>query len=134
MDDYGKSSIGFEEGTVAAASYFCFLGLLILIIERRSNFVRFHAIQSTLGFGLLGILWLCVKCAGLSSLAWLPGLLALAFALHMMYKAYHGEEYKFPLIGKLAFSAVYDTSPEPADSPPASGNADESTAADDSRD
>lgn len=111
MDDYGKSSIGFEEGVVAAASYFCISGLILLIIERRSNFVRFHAVQSCLGFALLAIYWLAIRWVnGLWFLAWSPGLLAFIFAAHMMLKAYHGEEYKFPLIGSLAFSAIYDTS------------------------
>ncbi len=37
----------------------------------------------------------------------------------MMIKAYHGEEYKVPVIGNLAFGAVYETEPETEDSPPA---------------
>lgn len=126
MDDEGKSSTGFEEGVVAAASYFCVLGLLFLIIEKRSNFVRFHAVQSTLGFGLLAVFWLCVKLIGaLHSLAWAPGLLALVFAAYMMYRAYHGEEYKFPIIGNLAFNAVYETGSEPEDTLAAPGTADD---------
>lgn len=120
MEDDGKSSIGFEEGIVAAASYFCFLGLLILIIERKSDFVRFHAVQSTLGFGLLSIFWLAVKWIScLNFLVWAPGLIAFIFAVYMMIRALHGEEYKLPLIGNLAFGAVYETEPETEDSPPA---------------
>lgn len=116
MDDHGKSSIGLEEGTVAAAAYFCFLGLLLLILEKKSNFVRFHAVQSTLGFGLLAILWLTVKWIdALFWLWWAPGLLALCFAGYMMVKALYGEEFRMPVIGHLAFSAVYETDPEVED-------------------
>lgn len=124
MDNHGKSSIGLEEGTIAAASYFCFLGLIILMVERRSHFVRFHAVQSTLSFGLLAIFWLTVKWISIFHfLVWTPGLIALVFTLYMMRKAADGEEYKLPFVGNLAFSAVYDTDEDmegdfPAITPP----------------
>jgi len=124
MDNEGKSSLGLEEGEVAAACYFYFLGLLILIMERRSNFVRFHAVQSSLGFGILTIFLLCVQWIEPvhTFLWWAPGLLMLCFAVYMMYRAYHGEEYLFPLIGKLAYSAVYEMDSEPEESPASSNN------------
>lgn len=111
MFEEGKSSIGFEEGLVAAASYFPVLGLIILMIEKRSNFVRFHAVQSTLGFGVLLVFYLIVKWVGNlhSYLWWAPSLLAIVFALFMMHKAHHGEEYRLPIIGNLAFGAVFET-------------------------
>lgn len=127
MDNDGKSSIGFEEGVVATASYFCFTGLILLMIERKSNFVRFHSVQSCLGFGLLAIYWLIVKWIGaLYFLTWTPGLLALMFSCYMMIRAYHGEEYKFPVIGEIAFSAIYDTDHEAEDPLPASSASDDS--------
>lgn len=116
MAEDGRSSTGFEEGEVAAISYFGFLGVLFLIIEKKSDFVRFHALQSTLGFSTLLVFWLCVKwIVSLQFMWWAPGMAALAFALFMMYHAYHGEEYKFPVIGKMAFNAIFDTEPEPED-------------------
>jgi len=116
MDDYGKSSTGFDENIVAAASYFGFLGLVILLLEKRSTFVKFHAVQSSLGFGLLTIFWLSVKWIPiLYFLIWAPGLFALIFALYMMIQSYDGEEYKLPVIGPLAFRAVYHTGAEPED-------------------
>jgi len=33
----------------------------------------------------------------------------------MMTRAYYGEEYKLPIIGSLAFAAIYDTAQEPDD-------------------
>ena len=33
----------------------------------------------------------------------------------MMTRAYYGEEYKLPIIGSLAFAAVYDAEPETDD-------------------
>ena len=116
MDNDGKSSIGLEEGLVAAASYFGFLGLVMLLIEKKSDFVRFHAVQSTLGFALIAILWLVFQLLKVPVhfvyFAWIPSMTALGFSVFMMIKAYYGEEHKLPIIGNLAFSAVYDTDPD----------------------
>ena len=113
MDDQGKSSIGLEEGLVAAASYFCILGIVMLIIEKKSNFVRFHAVQSTLGFAFIGILWLGMKLLEVPVyIAWIPSMTALGFAVFMMIKAYYGEEHRLPIIGNWAFAAVYETDPD----------------------
>jgi uncharacterized membrane protein len=110
MEDYnGRSSFGFEENLVAAASYFL-IGPVVFFKERRSNFVRFHALQATLGFVALFAFWAAVKLIGaLYVLKWAPGVLALVFVSLAMLKAYDGEEYKFPIIGRWAFQAVYDT-------------------------
>ncbi len=108
--DHGKSSLGFEEGIVAASSYLGFVGLLMLIIERKSAYVKFHALQSTLGFVILLGIYLVIKYCNLVYLNWAPGLMCLAFIGFMSLKAYYGEEYQLPIIGKLAYHAVYDTS------------------------
>ena len=114
MDEHhGQSSLGFEEGVVAAGSYFGPLGLLMLIIERKSSFVRFHAVQSTLGFALLLIFYLVVLWFNLIYIWWAPGLFALCFSVYMMIRAYYGDEYRLPVIGPLAFSAIYDTEADP---------------------
>lgn len=113
MDNDGKSSIGLEEGLVAAACYFGFLGLVMLLIEKKSDFVRFHAVQSTLGFALIAILWLVFRLLQVPVyFAWIPSMTALGFSIFMMIKAYYGEEHKLPIIGNLAFSAVYDSDPD----------------------
>jgi uncharacterized membrane protein len=108
--DHGKSSLGIEEGIVAAMTYLGFLGLLMLIIERKSAFVKFHALQSTLAYAFLLGFYMLVKYCNLVYLAWAPGILCLCFTIYMMLRAYYGEEYRLPLIGNLAFHAVYDTS------------------------
>lgn len=113
MDDQGKSSIGLEEGLVAAASYFCILGIVMLIIEKKSNFVRFHAVQSTLGFAFIAVLWLAFRWLAVPVyIAWIPSMTALGFAVFMMIKAYYGEEHRLPIIGNWAFAAVYETDPD----------------------
>lgn len=52
------SSTGLEANLAAALAYLAgpFSGILILLIERANNFVRFHAWQSIVGLGGLGIL------------------------------------------------------------------------------
>lgn len=109
-DDFGKSSLGFEENIVAIASYFGFLGVVIYLCEKRSHFVRFHALQSTFGFAVLGLFWLMTGLVGaLYIVSFVPGLLCLLFAIHMGIKAYYGDEHRLPLIGDLAFRAIYET-------------------------
>ncbi|MHB0913434.1 MAG: DUF4870 domain-containing protein [Armatimonadota bacterium] len=110
MDEYGKSSFGFDENIVAAASYFGPLGLLVYLKEKKSNFARFHSAQSIMGFGALLLFWVLVTCVPfLAFLRLAPGLFAFIFSLFMMLKSYDGEEYKLPIIGSLAFLCVYET-------------------------
>jgi uncharacterized membrane protein len=118
MDDYGKSSLGFDENIVAAASYICIAGPILLFwLEKKSDFVKFHALQSTIGFALLGVLWMLVRLVhGIWFLWWAPGLLSLYFSLSMMYRAYYGEQYQIPVIGPLAMRCIYNTDPEAAES------------------
>ena len=113
MEQDGKSSIGLEEGLVAAASYFPVLGLVALIIEKKSNFVRFHAVQSTLGFAFIAVLWLAFKWLAVPVyFAWIPSVTAILFSVFMMIKAYYGEEHRLPMIGNWAYAAVYDADPD----------------------
>src|SRR5262249_7459568 len=50
---FGPSSIGIRPNLAAAISYFWVLGLIFLVMEKKSRFVRFHAIQGLfLGLGL----------------------------------------------------------------------------------
>lgn len=110
MPHSGMSSLGVEEGFVAAGSYLVVLGPLVLVLERKSAFVKFHALQSTLSFAVLLGFYLAVKYLNLYYISWAPGLMCLFFAIFMMMKAYYGEEYKLPGIGSLAYHAVYDCS------------------------
>ena len=110
------SSLGVEEGVIAAVSYFPVVGLVMLILEKKSNFVRFHSLQSTFGYAIILMWWMLIKwIPQISFLAWSPGLLGIGFTIYMAYQAYHGEEAKMPLIGRLAFGTVFETGPEPED-------------------
>lgn len=102
----GKSSIGLDQNVAAALVYALgFLGgILFLMIEKRNRFVRFHAMQSALVFGVIGVISLM-----LSSLSWVGRALTLPFMvgvvllwLVLMAQAINGRTYRLPLIGEWA--------------------------------
>lgn len=96
-----KKSLGLPRNTAAALSYVLgwLTGLVFLLIEK-DPFVRFHATQSIVTFGLLTIL------AMIPVIGWVlsPFVMIVGFVLWLVliYKAYQGEEFKLPLVGKLA--------------------------------
>lgn len=83
-------------------------GVLLLLTEKKNAYVRFHAMQSTLVFG--GILLLYVVLAIVPIIGWLIlvvlssilPLVSFILWLVLMWKAYNGEQYKLPYFGNLA--------------------------------
>lgn len=83
-------------------------GIILLIVEKKSAYVRFHAMQSTVLFG--GIFILSMALGIIPVLGWIvalilsPVLTIVSFILWilLMWKAYNGEKYKLPYIGDLA--------------------------------
>lgn len=109
MDTDGRSSFGYEEGAVAALCYFLGLGFLVYFMEQKSHFVRFHALQSILGYSIIGGIWLCMKMTpALQLFTFIPSFMAITFTVLMMYRAHYGDEYQLPLIGSIAHRAVFD--------------------------
>jgi len=95
-----------NENLMAAASYLLgfITGIIFLLVEKQSKFVRFHAMQSTILFG--GIFIANFALGFIPFLGWLIGLL-LSFAafilwIVLMWKAFQGEMYKLPYVGTLA--------------------------------
>jgi len=102
MEEKEKSSTGLEENV---AGFLCYLlgfitGIVFLVVEKKSSFVKFHAKQSTITFLGLFIISLI--------LGWIPviGTLILIFILVvwlvLMIKALRGERYSLPIVGKIA--------------------------------
>jgi len=102
-----KSSIGLDAnlaGMLAYAGFFIFSGVILLLLEKRSRTVRFHAAQSvlvavslTLLYAFLGVipgLWL------LGPVVWLGSVVLWLF---LMFKAFRGEQHRLPVIGDLAW-------------------------------
>jgi uncharacterized membrane protein len=95
-----------NENLMAAASYLLgfITGVIFLLVEKQSKFVRFHAMQSTVLFG--GIFVINIALGFIPILGWLAGLLLslTAFILWVvcMWKAFQGEMYKAPVVGDIA--------------------------------
>ncbi|OGG04179.1 hypothetical protein A2Z33_03420 [Candidatus Gottesmanbacteria bacterium RBG_16_52_11] len=95
-----------NENIMAAAAYLLgwITGLIFLLIEKDSKFVRFHAMQSVILFGglhiamiVLGLIPFLGPLVGM-----LLALAAFILWIVLMWKAFQGETYKVPYIGELA--------------------------------
>lgn len=79
-------------------------GIVFLVIEQKSRFVRFHALQSIVTFGALtfaSILLNWIPYAG-GFFSAVIGILAFILWILLMVKAYQGELYKVPVAGQVA--------------------------------
>ena len=101
-----KSSTGLAENV---AGLHCYVlgwvsGLVFFLLEQQNKFVRFHAIQSILVFGVITV-------AGIV-LGWIPfiggvfsgliGVLGFVLWIILIIKAYQGVTFKLPWSGNLA--------------------------------
>jgi uncharacterized membrane protein len=79
-------------------------GIVVLIMEKKDQFVRFHAMQSTVTFLLVLVANLLLRnIPVVGRLAYLPlGLAVTALWIVLMAKAFMGERYKLPYIGDFA--------------------------------
>jgi uncharacterized membrane protein len=102
----GKSSTGMDENVAALLSYVFGLvtGILFLVIEKESKFVRFHAFQSILISAVLIILNLILGFIPI--IGWLISLILTPVAfilwLILLYQAFQGKWFKLPIIGDFA--------------------------------
>ncbi len=95
-----------NENVLGAVAYLLgfITGVVLLLVEKKSRFVRFHAMQSTILFG--GLFILNIALGFIPLLGWLVGFLlslaAFVLWLVLMWKAFQGEMYKLPKIGEIA--------------------------------
>jgi uncharacterized membrane protein len=109
-----STSGGLTPNLAGALSYLLgpVTGIIFLVLERTNNFVRFHAMQST----VLGVAWIIFSIA-LSVLSgivpvigWIFGLLisivlglgGFILWLLLMWNAYQGKEWELPVVGPFA--------------------------------
>jgi uncharacterized membrane protein len=91
---------------VAALAYLggAVTGIVVLVVEKKDQYVRFHAMQSTVTFLLVlvaNLLLMNVPLVG--RLAYVPmGLAVTALWILLMVKAFMGQRYKLPYIGDFA--------------------------------
>jgi uncharacterized membrane protein len=102
----GRSSTGIDENLAGAITYlFGFItGIGFLMIEKDSDFVRFHARQSTVVFVGVLVLDLVLWAVPLLGMMLVPlfTIAVIGLWLFLMYKAVSGERYKLPYIGDMA--------------------------------
>jgi uncharacterized membrane protein len=107
------TSTGLQPNVAGALSYlFGFItGIIFFVLEKDNQFVRFHAMQSiivsvaffvlsiVLGiFSMIPILgWIVGALASM-----VLGIVALILWLVLMFKAFQGQEWEVPIIGKYA--------------------------------
>jgi len=102
---FERTGLGMKART---AGWLCYLfgwvtGLIFFLLERESRFVRFHAMQSILFFGILGILeWVFSRLPYFGAIGGALGVVMFIGWIVMMVKAHRGEYYKLPLFGDLA--------------------------------
>ncbi len=90
---------------VNTASAVCYVfgwvsGLVFLLAEKDNTKVRFHAMQSVMFFaGLTVVSFVPVIGWLLSPFVMITGFI---FWLMSVYKAYNGEDFELPMVGKMA--------------------------------
>jgi uncharacterized membrane protein len=105
MDEKEKSSTGLDENVAAFLCYlFGFItGIVFLVVEKKSRFVKFHAMQSTITFLGLFVIFFVISWIPIINLLVYPiWLLSLILWLILMIKALKGERYLLPIVGKMA--------------------------------
>ena len=117
-----KSIFDLKETTVAALSYLFgpITGIAALVLERENKFVRFHALQSTLWFLFMWIIfWVLGIFTGLpipilggllrfvlAPVGWAWWLLFIGSRLFLMLKASLGKETKIPILGEVVWNQI----------------------------
>lgn len=100
-----RTSTGLDANLAAALSYFVVPGIVFLIVEKENRFVRFHALQSILLFAAFIVVDILLQMVPLLGfLVFLFFVLPATFVLFLvlMFKAYQGEDFKLPFVGKMA--------------------------------
>jgi uncharacterized membrane protein len=99
-----KKGTGLKKETAGALSYALgpITGILFLLLEK-DPFVKFHAAQSTVLFlGLFILQWILGFTIILLPLVPLIGIVSFVLWLLLIYKAWQGERWEVPLVGKYA--------------------------------
>ncbi len=113
-----NAGTGLAPNVAGALSYLLgpITGVLFLVLEKSSSFVRFHAMQSIV-FGVLWIIfWIALTVLSnvVPVLGWIAGFLisivaglgGLVLWLLLMWKAYQGQEWELPVAGPIARKQV----------------------------
>ncbi|OGW82134.1 MAG: hypothetical protein A2Z83_07780 [Omnitrophica bacterium GWA2_52_8] len=102
----GKSSTGMQANVAALLCYAAgwITGLIFYLVEKENKFVRFHAFQSIVVFGVLTVMPIVLMAIPVIGWVMIPlvYLAELVLWIFLMIKAYQGEKIKLPVAGDLA--------------------------------
>ena len=101
-----KTSTGLTENIAGLLCYILgwITGIIFLILEPDNKFVRFHAIQSIIVFGIISVAYAIfswIPVVGLI-IAWILGVISFILWVVLMFKASQGTKYKIPWAGDMA--------------------------------
>jgi uncharacterized membrane protein len=105
VEEKQTSSTGLDENV---AGFLCYLfgfitGIVFLAVEKKSRFVKFHAMQSTITFLSLFVITIIIGWIPIIGLLVYPiWILSLILWLILMIKALRGERYSLPIVGNIA--------------------------------
>ena len=113
-----QTSVGLQPNIAGLLCYVAgwITGIVFLVIEKKSQFVRFHAWQSIMTFGILTVVQIIISILGAIALTtfsfglWqfahvigiLVWLLTVGLWIALMVLAYSGKMWKLPMIGNWA--------------------------------
>lgn len=102
----GTTDTGIKPNVAALLAYLLgfISGLVFILIEKNNKFVRFHAMQSIVVFGVIfAAQWIISFIPGIGLIAsGLLSILSVVLWIVLMVKGYQGEKYKLPLAGDIA--------------------------------
>lgn len=106
LDPIGKSSTGLDENVAALLSilFSPISSIIFLVIEKESKFVKFHSIQS-LAVTVVAIVLsaiLSITCIG----PIIASVLFFVVWIILLIKAFQGEWFELPLVGKFSMDQV----------------------------
>jgi len=101
-----KTALGLDKNVSALLTYVLgwVSGLVIILIEKEDEFVRFHAMQSIITFGALTVLSIMFGTMFMffGLIGPLIHVAGIALWILLMAKAYQGEKFMVPVIGEIA--------------------------------
>jgi len=101
-----ETSIGLSNNTAGLLCYVLgwISGIVFLVIEKKSKFVKFHAFQSIMTFGVLTVASLVLSWIPVIGLvlSWIIGILGLVLWIILMIQAGTGKLWKVPWAGNWA--------------------------------
>jgi uncharacterized membrane protein len=102
----GKTSLGMEQNVEGLLCYVAWwvTGIIFLMLEKDNKFVRFHAIQSIIVFGIITVIAIILGFLGTigAILGYILWILGVILWIVLMVKAYQGQMYKIPVAGDIA--------------------------------